>query len=106
MSYTLRDIGKAFQAARERSGLTQRAFAEKAATTQARVSRIETGETDARLSTIVQFARNLDLELMLVPRTQVPAVRAIIAQARNAMEYSVSEEVAEPRPAYRLDDDE
>lgn len=79
MIYALSDIGKFLQAAREQRGLTQRAFAEKAGTTQARVSKIENGETDARLSTVIEFARTLDLELMLVPRTHIPAVKAILA---------------------------
>lgn len=79
MIYTLSDIGKSLQAARDRSGLTQRAFAAKAGTTQARVSKIENGETDARLSTVIEFARTLDLELMLVPRQHIPAVKAILA---------------------------
>lgn len=99
MSYALSEIGKYLQAARDRSGLTQRAFAEKAGTTQARVSKIENGETDARLSTIIEFARTLDLELMLVPRQHIPAIKAILAHA-------VPDDGLEPRPAHRLDEDD
>lgn len=79
MTYALIDIGKSLQVARDQSGLTQRAFAEKAGTTQARVSKIENGETDPRISTIIELARTLDLELMLVPRQHIPAVKAILS---------------------------
>lgn len=80
MSYVLKDIGHALQKERDRQGLTQRSLATKAGTTQARVSNIENGETDLRLSTLIEFARALDLEFVLVPRQKVPAVQAIIAQ--------------------------
>ncbi len=80
MSYTLQEIGQSILAERERQRLTQRVFATKTGATQARISKIENGETDARLSTIIEFARTLDLELMFVPRQKVPAVKAILAQ--------------------------
>jgi transcriptional regulator with XRE-family HTH domain len=79
MTYTVTDIGKALQAARDRIGLTQRAFAAQASTTQARVSKIENGETDARLSTILELGRHLDLELMLVPREHIPAIKGLLS---------------------------
>lgn len=81
MTYVLEDIGKALQLERDRLGLTQRAFAKRAGTTQARVSTIENGEVDLRLSTLIEFARALDLDLMLIPRRHTPAVTAIIAEA-------------------------
>jgi len=80
MSYALKDIGLSIQKERDRKGLTQRSLAAKAGTTQARVSNIENGEIDLRLSTLIEFARALDLEFVLVPRQKVPAVQAIIAQ--------------------------
>ncbi len=81
MTYALEGIGKALQLERDRLGLTQRAFAKRAGTTQARVSTIENGDVDLRLSTLIEFARALDLDLMLIPRRHVPAVTAIIAEA-------------------------
>jgi transcriptional regulator with XRE-family HTH domain len=79
MSYALSDIVESLKAARDRNGLTQRMFAEQTGTTQARVSKIENGETDPRISTIIEFARALDLELMLVPRQKKPARLCLIA---------------------------
>ncbi len=80
MSYALKDIGTALRTARERLGLNQRDFAERAGTTQARVSTVENGEVDLRVSTLIEFARSLDLDLALVPRQHMPAINAIIAQ--------------------------
>ncbi len=91
--YILIDIGKALQAARDRIGLTQRAFAEKAGTTQARVSKIENGETDARLSTLIELGRSLDLELMLVPREHIPAVKAILSHQPPTASDKVAREM-------------
>lgn len=45
---------------------------------QSHISRIERGETDPRLSTFLDMARLLDYEPVLVPRTRVPAVRALL----------------------------
>ncbi len=78
MTYALKDIGEALQKERERRGLSQRAYAALTGATQPRVSKIENGEIDPRLSTLIEFARSLDHDLMLVPRQHVPAVNAII----------------------------
>jgi transcriptional regulator with XRE-family HTH domain len=80
MPYNIEEIGSHLQLARERHGLSQRAFAQTAGTTQSRISRIERGDIDLRLSTLVELARNLDLEFMLIPRQHVTAVKAIVAQ--------------------------
>lgn len=80
MYYALENIGKQLQKERARYGLTQRAFAKMAGTTQARISKLENGELNARLSTLIEIARNLNLEFMLIPRQHVPAVNAIIKQ--------------------------
>ena len=56
--------------------------------------------TDLRLSTLVEYARILDLELFLVPSTSVLAVETLIRvreSNRNVDELRL--------PAYRLDDD-
>lgn len=100
--YVVRNIGLQLQAARERRGLTQRAFAKSAGTTQSRISKIENGDVDPRISSLVELARSLDLEFMLVPRQHVPAVRAIIAQ----QPHDTSAETDVPRPAYRLDEED
>lgn len=86
MRYSLKGIGTALAAEREQRGLTQREFAQMAGTTQARISRIENGETDARLSTVIELARALDLELTLIPRRHLPAVSAILGRQKSKSE--------------------
>ena len=107
MPYSVETIGKAFSAERERRDLTQRALAQLAGTTQARISKIENGETDPRFSTLIEMARALDLELVLVPRRHLPAVNGISAldRPRDVVDRT-SDDLSTPRPAYRLDEDD
>lgn len=44
---------------------------------QSSVSRVERGG-DVRLSTMLEIARTLELEPMLIPKRLVPAVRALV----------------------------
>lgn len=78
MSYATEHITESLRAARERKGLSQRALSAKTGVPQSHLSKIESGAVDLRLSSLVELARVLDLELMLVPRKKLPAVRAII----------------------------
>ena len=78
MGYATEYIAESLKAARERKGLSQRALGAKAGVPQSHISKIENGAVDLRLSSLVELARVLDLELTLVPRTKLPAVRAII----------------------------
>ena len=50
----------------------------KAGLTQAHISSIENAGSDVRLSNLMELARVLDLELMLVPRKVVPAVQGLV----------------------------
>ncbi|MYH56476.1 MAG: helix-turn-helix transcriptional regulator [Boseongicola sp. SB0675_bin_26] len=77
MGYSTEHIAGSLKAARERKGLSQRALGAKTGVPQSHISRIENGAVDLRLSSLVELARVLDLELTLVPRRKLPAVRAI-----------------------------
>ena len=99
MNHAYKDIRRALQTERKRQGLTQRDFAERTGATQAGVSRFEKGTTDIRLSTAIEFARALDLELMLIPRQHIPAVNALTARPS----YDAAGHMSGPRPAYSLD---
>ena len=90
------EITKALRKAREKRGISQRALGALTGVAQGHISRIEGGAVDIRLSSLIEMARALDLEPMLIPRRLVPAVRSIIAPSR--------EEAA--RPAYSLDENE
>jgi transcriptional regulator with XRE-family HTH domain len=53
-------LGRALRALRERSGLTQKALAQRAATSEAYVSHVETGRLDLRWHTLRRLLRALD----------------------------------------------
>lgn len=84
MSYDTADIAARLQAARKARGLSQRELSDLAGVPQAQISRIEAGTVDLRLSSLVALAHALDLELTLVPRKAVPAVRSLSREAVSA----------------------
>ena len=62
---------------REAKGLTQAEFGGRLGQPQSSVSRVERGG-DLRVSTLLEMARILDVEPMLIPKHLVPAVHALI----------------------------
>lgn len=83
MSYVVEDIARQLKAARLRKNLSQRDLAEKVGVPQSHISKIENGNVDIRLSSLIEFARVLDLELSLVPRKLLPAVQSIIRSSET-----------------------
>ncbi len=77
MHPTILEIVGTLRAERTAQRLSQRALGELAGLTQAQVSRIEGGGVDPRASSVVELARALGVELMLVPRKVVPAALAL-----------------------------
>lgn len=98
MNYTIEDISSALKAARESKGLSQRELSRKAGLPQGHISKIERGTVDLRLSSLIALARVLDLELALVPRKAMPAVRSIVRSGDRPAGGN--------RPAYSLDEDD
>lgn len=84
MAYALEDIARALKAAREAKGLSQRALSQRVGLTQAHISRIEGATVDIRLSSLIELARALDLDVTLVPRQAVPAVKSVVLSATEA----------------------
>ena len=78
----INEIARTIRAAREAKGLSQRALAKRAGLPQSHISRIENAGVDLRLSSLSEIARALDLELALLPRKAVPAVKSILRSAR------------------------
>ncbi len=78
MRYVTEHIARTLKEARENKGLSQRALSKKSGTPQSHISKIENGAVDLRLSSLMELARVLDLELALVPRKAMPAVQSII----------------------------
>ncbi len=64
-------------AARRRAGLSQRALGAKLGIAQSHLSKIERAAVDPQVSSLVEIARALGLELMFVPRQLVPALQAL-----------------------------
>lgn len=83
MNYTTDPIAKTLKHAREAKGLSQRAMSNLAGVPQGHISKIENGTVDMRVSSLIELARALDLELTLVPRKSVSAVRSIVRSSRE-----------------------
>lgn len=77
-SETLREIGELFAHVRLAAGLTQQQVAELAGISRPRYRDIEKGTAAARATTLMNVARALGLEMMLVPQAMVPAVQALM----------------------------
>jgi transcriptional regulator with XRE-family HTH domain len=78
MKHATAHIAATLRTAREAKGISQRALSEKAGVPQGHISKIENGAVDLRVSSLVELARVLDLELTLVPRKSLPAVNSIV----------------------------
>ncbi len=83
MHPTVTDIGRALRAARKAEGLSQRALSDRIGLTQAQISKFENGRADPRLSSLVEVARGVGVEVMLVPKDAVPAALALGAQPES-----------------------
>ena len=80
MIYAIEELIGKLKTAREKKGLSQRAFAKFIGMPQSRLSKIENGNIDLQTSNLMELARSLGLELMLIPRQAVPAVNSLIRQ--------------------------
>tara|TARA_R110001592_G_scaffold3525_24_gene20083 strand:- start:10146 stop:10439 length:294 start_codon:yes stop_codon:yes gene_type:complete len=80
----INDFAKKLQEARKAKGLTQGELGAKIGLPQSHISQIEAGKIDIRLSSLLEIARLLDLEPMLIPRPMIPAVRAITSDRSDA----------------------
>ena len=77
-SESLDEIGAMFRGARQAARLTQEQVATLAGITRPRYREIEAGSAAARATTLINIARALGLEMMLVPQSLVPAVNALL----------------------------
>jgi predicted transcriptional regulator len=71
-------LGQAFKRRRLALGLTQAEVARRFGTTQSYIAAVERGDRKTRWSTVLEIARVLELEPMLVPRERLPAVEAVL----------------------------
>jgi transcriptional regulator with XRE-family HTH domain len=87
-------------AARHAGGLSQRALAAKTGLPQVHISAIETGKVSPRIDTLLDLARVLGFDLMLVPRPLIPAVQSLI---RDSKKSDAQESDEADRPLYATD---
>lgn len=66
--------------------MAQHELAARTGMRQAHISRIENGLVDPKLSSVVNLARALGFELMLVPRRTLPAVIGVLRDVDRANE--------------------
>jgi len=76
-------IVAALKAARTEKGLTQRDLSRLVGLPQSHISKIETGAVDIQLSSLIELARVLDLEVMPIPRKLVPAVQSVVRSGES-----------------------
>lgn len=81
--YRLGSLTEPIRQARLAKGWSQRDLSARAHLTQAQISRIENGEVDVQVSTLIELARSLDLDLKLVPRSALTAVEAAVRSAEE-----------------------
>ena len=109
MTYATEHVSLALRSAREARGLSQRALGAKAGMAQGHISKIESGAIDLRVSSLVELARVLELELVLVPRKAVSVVHAVVGRSGGrtlAHALPTGPDAGTARPAYSLDDDD
>jgi transcriptional regulator with XRE-family HTH domain len=80
MSYKSEDFIQEIRDRRADAGISQRALSARSGLTQGHISQIETGALEPGLSSFIDMARALDLEIVLVPKKFLPAVQGVLRQ--------------------------
>src|SRR5579871_1250157 len=99
MKNTENEIVFALKKARKAKNWTQKELAEKVGLPQSHVSNIERGNVDVRISSLIEIARILDVELMLIPRQEANFIKSIISTKQYNRNHGAT------TPAYQLDDE-
>ena len=100
MAYTNDQILENLREARARMGLSQRELSARSGVPQSHISKIEAGDVDLRMSSLIALARVLGLELFLAPKKSLPAIQSIIRSHQ-----SKDDDIEQVPPAYSLDED-
>lgn len=88
MSAGIEEIAASLRTARQTKALTQKELGQRVGLPQSHISKIEKGSVDLQLSSLVEIARALGLELKLVPRRALPAVEGTIRAHGPSVETS------------------
>ncbi|MBB3454287.1 transcriptional regulator with XRE-family HTH domain [Rhizobium sp. BK313] len=81
MAYKTEYLTQRIRAAREAMKMSQRELSARSGLTQSHISQIERGTMEPGLSSLVDVARALDLEIVLAPKKLMPAIRNILESA-------------------------
>lgn len=104
MSYVTEQILASLRQARVRKGFSQRELSARSGVPQSHISKIESGGVDLRMSSLIALARVLDLELFVVPKKSVPAIKSIIRSSQGLSNNGISDEGEQMSPAYQLEE--
>lgn len=88
MSAGIEEIAASIREARIAKALTQKELGLRVGLPQSHISKIEKGTVDLKLSSLVEIARALELEMMLVPRKALPAVEGAVRAHGTSVETS------------------
>ncbi|MGF6310859.1 MULTISPECIES: helix-turn-helix domain-containing protein [unclassified Bradyrhizobium] len=91
----LHDLGKILHDARRQAKLTQEQVAGRAGISRPSYRDIENGGAAARATTLINVARALGMELMLIPQAMVPGVQALLRPSED-----------DDRPAFTIEPDD
>src|SRR5579864_4382227 len=92
------DLRDQIKEARMKRGWGQRELGAKVGLPQPHISAIESGEIVPRFDTLLDILRVLGLDLLLVPRSLVPAVQSLIRSQKQPESVE--------KPLYAADDEE
>jgi HTH-type transcriptional regulator / antitoxin HipB len=95
------DMREQLKEARASRAWSQRELGRRLGLPQMHVSGIESGKIVPRFDTLLDFVRGLDYDLLLIPRTLVPAVMALVREHKTSNEPGGEEE----RPLYAVSDE-
>ena len=88
MSAGIEELAASLREARIAKALTQKALGQRVGLPQSHISKIEKGAVDLKLSSLVEIARALELEIKLVPRKALPAVEGAVRAHGTSVETS------------------
>jgi transcriptional regulator with XRE-family HTH domain len=97
------DMREELKQARLRRGWSQRELGRQLGLPQMHISGIESGKIAPRYDTLLDYVRGLDYDLLLVPRSLVPAVLALVREHKSSNEPT---EEAEERSLYARNEDQ
>ncbi len=92
------DLRQQIKEARVKRGWGQRELGAEIGLPQPHISAIESGEIVPRFDTLLDIVRVLDMDLLLVPRSLVPAVQSLIRAQKEPESVE--------RPLYAAEDEE